>query len=77
VRQELWRDLTDGANGGTWEKVLEHTDAGAWGIDPAIAVSCAIAPDHIITTPEPVVILRSDGIVEQWLKKVTIREIDP
>jgi hypothetical protein len=77
VKQELWRDLSDGANGGTWEKVLEHTDAGAWGIDPAIAESCGVRPDHIITTAEPVVILRSDGIVEQWLKKVTIREIEP
>jgi hypothetical protein len=77
VKQEIWRDLTDGADGGTWVKVLENTDAGGWAIDAAAAASCGIAPDHIITDAQPLVILRNDQISEQWYKKVSIREIQP
>lgn len=77
VKLEVWRDLTDGKHGGDWEKVLEHTDAGGWGIDASVAATCRIPPDLIITTPAPYVILRDDGVAEQRLKKVSIREIRP
>jgi hypothetical protein len=77
ARLELWRDLTDGAGGGTWEKVLEHTDAGGWGIDPAVAATCGLPYDLVITSPGPFVILRNDKVDEQWLKKLSIREIRP
>jgi hypothetical protein len=77
VKQELWRDLTDGRDGGTWEKVFEHTDAGGWAVDPAVAASCKVPPDHILTGSEPYVILRGDGVTEQWFKKISIREIRP
>jgi hypothetical protein len=77
VKLEIWRDLTDGAGGGTWEKVLEHVDAGGWSIDAAAAASCRIPADYIITEAQPLVILRNDSISEQWYKKVSIREIQP
>jgi hypothetical protein len=77
VKLELWRDLTDGLNGGSWEKVHEYADAGGWSISPRVAASCAIPSDHRITTPQPVVIIRNSNIVEQWYKKVTLREIQP
>lgn len=77
VKQEMWRDLTDGAGGGTWVKVFEHTDAGGWSIDPTVAASCDVPPDYIITTPQPLIILRNDLVTEEWFKKVTIREIQP
>jgi hypothetical protein len=77
VKQELWRDLTDGRDGGTWEKVFEHTDAGGWAVDPAVAASCKVPPDHILTRGEPYVILRGDAVTEQWFKKISIREIRP
>jgi hypothetical protein len=77
VKLELWRDLTDGANGGTWTKVNEYADVGGWAIDAATAATCNIAPDHIISYAQPLVILRNDQIGEQWYKKVSIREIQP
>jgi hypothetical protein len=77
VKQELWRDLTDGVDGGTWVKVFEHTDAGGWAIERAVAAACGVPPDHLITTPQPLVIVRNDHVSEQWYKKITIREIAP
>jgi len=77
VKLELWVDLTDGESGGHWEKVHEYIDAGGWSIDEEEAASCKIAPDHRITTPQPFVVIRNDGVREQWLKKLTIREIQP
>jgi hypothetical protein len=77
VQQELWLDLTDGENGGTWQKVHEHVDSGGWSIPLEVAITCRIAPDQRITTPEPFIILRNEGIREQWYKKLTVREIQP
>jgi hypothetical protein len=77
MKLELWRDLTDGVNGGSWEKVLEHVDAGGWGVDPVHTNSCNIASDYVITEPRPIIIIRNDMVAEQWLKRATIREIQP
>lgn len=77
VKQELWLDLTDGENGGTWKKVHEHLDAGGWGISPEVAATCRISADQRLTRPEPLIILRNHGIREQRYKKATIREIQP
>jgi hypothetical protein len=77
VKLELWRDRTDGQDGGRWEKVLEHTDVGGWAIDPDVAATCDIPPDLVITTPAPYVIVRDDGVVEQRLKKLSVREVLP
>ncbi len=77
VAQEIWLDLTDGRDGGTWRKVHEHVDAGGWSINPRVAATCGIPADHRITTPQPFIILRNDKVREQWLKKLTVREITP
>jgi hypothetical protein len=77
VKLELWRDLTDGASGGNWEKVHEHTDAGNWSIDAGVAATCGIPADFRITDPQPMFIIRNSNIVEQWYKKATLREIQP
>ncbi|HEX8440380.1 hypothetical protein [Archangium sp.] len=77
VKQELWLDLTDGVNGGTWEKAHEHVDAGGWSIPAEVAATCRIRADQRLTAPEPFIILRGHGIREQWYKKATVREIQP
>jgi hypothetical protein len=50
---------------------------GGWAVNATTAASCNIAPDFIITAPQPYVILRNDQVAEQWYKKVSIREIQP
>ncbi|MGI5862037.1 MAG: HYR domain-containing protein, partial [Myxococcales bacterium] len=75
VKLEIWRDMTDGANGGAWEKIHEYLDAGGWSIDAAAAASCNIPPDQQITWPAPFVIVRNDKISDQRYKKMSIREI--
>lgn len=70
-------DFTGVRNGGTWRKVHEHIDAGGWSIPPKVAATCGIPADHLITTPQPFIILRNDKVREQWLKKLTVREILP
>jgi hypothetical protein len=77
VKQELWLDFTDGRDGGTWQKVHEHVDAGGWSISPKVAATCGIPADHRITTPQPFIILRNEKVREQWLKKLTVREVVP
>jgi hypothetical protein len=86
VHLELYRDLTDGAGGGTWEKLVEYTDAGGW-TNPALTVDtinatcsgCAYIPtvvDEIIVRPGTSTFIRNDGVTEARYKKWTIREIE-
>lgn len=77
VKQELWRDISGGVDGGTWEKVLEHTDDGGWSIDADIAGSCGIPPDLVVNTPQPFIIVRAEHATEQWYRSLSVREIEP
>jgi hypothetical protein len=74
VKQELWRDMTDGANGGTWEKLYEHVDTGGWG---AGHTPCAtgVDPAQILTGPNLSVLIRDDSVTDVHYKKWSIREI--
>jgi hypothetical protein len=74
VKLELWRDMTDGANGGRWEKLHEYVDVGGWGSG---ARPCApdIDPTMILAGPNLSVFIRNDGVGEWRYKKFSIREI--
>ena len=44
VKMEIRRDLSDGVNGGQWEKIHEYTDDGGWSVSPPPRLRPAASP---------------------------------
>jgi hypothetical protein len=65
VKLELYTDLTDGQNGGTWEKKLEFIDDGSWD------------GNRIFNESGTSVFIRNDGLGMAQYKNFSIREINP
>lgn len=68
VRLQSYRDVTDGANGGTWTKMSDFTDTGNWAGKPAYSSKNSDCKS---------VLFRSDNVNDFRIKKLTIRQIDP
>jgi hypothetical protein len=76
VKLELWRDLTDAANGGTWEMLHDEVDTGDWGTGETPRAP-GKDPAQIMTGPNLSVFIRDDFVSEVRYKKWSIREIAP
>jgi hypothetical protein len=74
VQLELYRDLTDGAAGGTWEKVLEYIDDGGWTVGGGGDI-CGHAADRVLTGSFPIVLVRNDNATLRY-KKMSVREVN-
>jgi len=68
---EMWIDET---NNGTWKKVHEYTDRGAWGF---AMDRCGGAPDQLITWGSPVATFKWDDTADVDFRNLSVREIDP
>jgi len=78
VKLELYRDLTDGLNGGTWEKMAEYTDNGNWfQTDTEVDVMslCGYSAGEVLVVPGTSVFVRNDKIKSALYKNFSIREI--
>ena len=78
VKLELYRDLTDGKNGGDWIKVAEYTDYGDWtqtdsGAD--VQSKCGYSAGKILIDAGTSVFIRNDLVKDVQYKKFSIREI--
>ena len=73
---ELYRDLTDGLNGGYWEKVATYTDSGEWlsSLD-ANETRCPRHAQNILLAPGTSVFIRNDFVEDVAYKNFSIREI--
>jgi hypothetical protein len=79
VKLELYRDMTDGRNGGSWEKVAEYLDDGSWsqtnsGAD--VSVICGYQANKVLLDPGTSVFIRNDNVVDSEYKLFSIREIE-
>lgn len=75
VHLSLYRDMSDGARGGSWEELIHLEDAGDW---PVVSVGpCATMPTRILLEPATSVFVRNDEIDEAAYKKFSVREIEP
>ena len=79
VKLELYRDLTDGKNGGDWEKVAEYTDSGDWsqtdsGAD--VKAICGYPASKILLDPGTSVFVRNDDVKDVEYKLFSVREIE-
>ncbi|HPA25254.1 MAG TPA: hypothetical protein PLK76_00600 [bacterium] len=79
VKLELYRDLTDGYRGGTWEKVAEYIDNGNWAqVDSEVDVAsiCGYSADKILSEAGTSVFVRNDKIESTEYKWFSVREIE-
>jgi hypothetical protein len=76
VKLEIWRDMTDGKDGGKWALLTEYTDQGGWGVK---APSCdgKTDPAAILTGAHLSVYIRTDEVKDMRYKKFSVREIAP
>ncbi|HEY5924458.1 MAG TPA: hypothetical protein VIV11_22425 [Kofleriaceae bacterium] len=76
VKMELYRDLTMGADGGTWEPIAEFVDDGTNLDTNGIACGSMLTSLSPLLDPGHSVFLRADFMTADY-SRLTIREIEP
>ena len=71
VKLELYRDLSEGVNGGDWEKIGETIDKGGW----VAAHDCEYPSDFILVEGGVVLLKNEVEISDPRYKLFSIREI--
>lgn len=77
VRLELYRDLSDGKDGGSWEKIAEYIDNGNWSQNSDIDIQkiCGYPENKVLVDPGVSVFIRNDSVNDVEYKLFSIREI--
>jgi hypothetical protein len=74
VRLTLYRDLTDGLEGGHWEELVRTEDAGDWQVTSVGA--CATSLNKMLLQPATSVFVRNDKVTAVEYKNFSVREIE-
>lgn len=75
VKLEMWRDLTNGLNGGDWKLMVSYTDTGNWFVSET--PGCATTElNKIIFEANPSIFIRNTDISSAQYKYFSVREID-
>jgi hypothetical protein len=77
VKLEAYRDLTNGENGGTWEKVNETTDDGGWFVETTCSEHepNGDGESELVVTDGGTTFIRNTEVTEARYRWVTVREI--
>jgi hypothetical protein len=77
VKLEAYRDLTNGENGGTWEKVNETVDDGGWLVETTCSEHepNADGESALIPTEGGTTFIRNTEVTEARYRWVSVREI--
>jgi hypothetical protein len=73
VRLRLFRDRTGGAGGGTWERLIDETDAGGW--SAPVGGRCPGPDDRVLFDPGRAVFVRNDAVAAADYKWFSVREV--
>lgn len=79
VKLELYRDLTDGYKGGSWERIADYIDDGNWGqtdTNADVKTICGYSANKVLLDPGTSVFIRNDKINDAEYKMFSIREIE-
>ena len=74
VRMQMYRDMTDGLNGGIWHLEVDYTDNGNMYVPPN---TCGTPLNKIILDANPSIFIRNTDISSAMYKKFDAREINP
>jgi hypothetical protein len=76
VKLEAYRDMTSGADGGSWEKVNEAIDAGGWFVETSCAEhSPEGGESDRVVLDGGTTFIRNTDVGEARYRWLTIREI--